>query len=1390
LLVSARSEVALQAQAQRLGARLRECPGLAPLDVAFSLAGGRAQLERRAVVVGGDRERLLAGLGALGCGGSAEGLVRGVAGGGGKLAFLFSGQGSQWAGMGEGLYRVFPCFAGSLDGVCVELDRYLERSLKEVLFSVEGSEGALLLDRTEFTQPAIFALGVALFELVGSFGVLPDYLIGHSIGELCAAYVAGVLSLEDACALVAARGRLMGELAQTGAMAAVQLSEAEAIESLAGFEGLGLAAVNGPSSVVVSGEREALGRWEDSVKEGGVKVRRLRVSHAFHSSLMEPMLAGLREVAEGLSFSEPKLPIVSNVSGGLLSGEQATSPEYWARHVRETVRFSDGVRSLEQAGVTRFVELGPDGILSALTAQCLSVEAEQGALIAASMRARRPQVESFIGCLADAHVHGVQVDWGRLFVGRGARRVGLPTYAFQRRRYWLESGAGAGDASALGQSPAGHPLLGAAVELAGDREGLLFTGRLSLGGHAWLGDHAVLGSVLLPGAGFLELALAAAERVGAREIEELTLQAPLLLSEQGAYQVQLVLTEPDEAGRRLIEIYSRAETSRDELEVSEWTLHASGVLAGQRGSLPGVLEGFAGEGWPPSGAERLNVDGFYERCAEAGYEYGPSFQGLKQAWRSGQELFVEVALPEEQKGQAHGFCVHPALLDAALHGLVLGALDGEGEGVRVPFSFSGVRLYARGASELRVQLSAQQTAEEGAPGLVAVDSAGDPVLSVERIQARPIDPRLLASARLAGSDSLFTVEWTELPTPPSDGQPQGDGQPQRLALLGEVEVEGIEAERYADLRALDEALAKGAPVPDVVLAAAPAASDADRVPQAARAVVGGVLELLQAWLAREQLAEARLVVVTRGAVAVADGDVPDLAVAPVWGLVRSAQSEHPERLLLVDLDPGSERAAAGGLAGLSWAKLSALEEPQLAVREGRILVPRLARTPGSVDGSGTPFDSEGTVLIVGGTGGLGVLFARHLAGAHGVRRLVLTSRRGMEAEGAGELVDELAELGCEARVVACDVSDRAQCASLIEGIGETHPLQGVIHAAGVLEDGLVASMGTEQVERVMRPKVDGAFHLHELTAGMELAEFVVFSSAAGVMGSPGQANYAAGNAFLDALAHHRRAQGLAGRSLAWGLWAQKSGMSGTLDEAGLARLGRIGVLALENEQGLQLFDDALLLDRALLVPMRADAAGLRAQARAGMLPALLRGLVRMPARRENEASLARRLAGVPEEEWDAIVLEIVRGQVASVLGHTSAREIEPQAAFTDLGFESLGAVELRNRLKAITGLRLPATLVFDYPTPAQVATHILERAARTGVRPESLVDIDIDQLQTRLATLGPEEAERKRVAARLQALLEELRAPVAADEVDVADRLQSASAEEVLAFIDSELETI
>ncbi len=1292
--VSARTEQALRAQAERLHGHLLEHAALSPADVALTLASGRAQLELRAAVAGGSREELLAGLAALAHEGSAPGLFTGKAVSGG-IAFMFTGQGAQRSGMGAQLYEAFPSFGVALDEVCAELDRHLERPLRDVMFAADGAPEAALLERTEYTQPALFALELALFALVRSLGVKPDLLIGHSIGELVAAHVAGVISLADAAALVAARGRLMGALPAGGAMFATDAAERAVAGDLEEYaDQLAIAAVNGPRSVVVAGDAQAAERWARRWRERGHKTKRLRVSHAFHSHLMEPMLDDFRRVAEGLRFAPARIPIVSNLTGELATAEIAT-PDYWVRHVRETVRFADGVDTMARAGVTRYLELGPDGVLCALVGQCLDSEDQADVLLCPTLRASGSEAKAFGGFLAQAHVHGVPVDWAAWCAG--ARAVELPTYAFQRERFWAEADPGVGDVAGAGLVATGHPLLGAGVQLAG-RDEWLCTSRLSLATHPWVGDHTVLGTVLLPGTAFVELALAAGRQVGCELLEELTLEAPLVLSDD-AVQLQVNVGEPDEElQQRPISIYSRSQSRAiDGLEAdTPWIRHASGAFATGSTEENAALERAAQEEWPPAGATPIEIEFLYDRLAEAGLEYGPIFQGVKAAWRRDREIFAEVALEEQHANGARLFGVHPALFDAALHaGVGLAEDRRERSGTPLPFSFSGVRLHGEGSSALRI-VTAPAGTDDGL-SVIALDSTGAPVLSVESVATRSIETNALAGARLATRDALFALDWAELPASAAEDRPS-----LRLALLGELEVEGLDAERHVDLEALVEALGEGDSPPDVVVAVLPGPSDVERVPQAAHDGAAGALALLRAWLAERRLADAQLVLATRGAVAALDGEVPDLAMAPIWGLVRSAQAEHPDRFLLVDLDPGGEPADE-----LAWSELCGLEEPQLALRGGKVLAPRLVREA-SADTPAEPYDPAGTILITGGTGGLGALLARHLAGVHGVPRLLLTSRRGLEAEGASELVRELARLGCEARVVSCDVSDREQCAALIEGIAPKHPLSAVIHAAGVLEDGLVSSLDVEQLERVMRPKVDGAFYLHELTKHLELSEFVLFSSAAGAIGSPGQSNYAAGNAFLDALAQYRRAHALAGRSLAWGLWEQPGGMAGGIDGAGLARLGRLGVLPLQSELGLELFDKTRAIDRALLVPARVDAVALRAQARGGMLPALLRGLVRMPVRRAG-GSLLRRLAGLPHEERESAVLELVRSEVAAVLGHESAREVDPQLTFTDLGFDSLGAVELRNRLTQLTGVRLPATLVFDYPTTTAVVRHLVSK---------------------------------------------------------------------------------
>jgi NADPH:quinone reductase-like Zn-dependent oxidoreductase len=1641
LTISAKAEPALGQAAERLAAHLQENPDLDPIDVAHSLATTRSALEHRAVVLGADRDELLASLGALADSQPSPNVLSARAKDG-KLAYLFTGQGSQRLDMGRELHESDPHFQGAFDAVCEQLDRHLEVSLKETVFA-EGKKAIAQLEDTACAQPALFAIEVALYKGLAERGLYPDMLAGHSIGEIAAAHLSGVLDLPDAAKLVAARGRLMSALPAGGAMAAIEATETEVAESIEGKEQeLAIAAINGPASTVISGVKQAVeavrAEWEESER----KTKRLAVSHAFHSPLMEPMLEEFAEIAATLTYSEPTVPIVSNVTGELLSAEQATDPAYWVRHAREPVRFADAVATLAEQGVGTYLELGPDPVLCAMARECLGDD-EQAAFVP-TLRESRPEAGAISTAIAHAHAAGAKLDWAAFFAGTGARRVSLPTYPFQRRRYWMDSALnGGGDASAIGQSNPEHPLLAAAIEDPGNG-GLLLTGRLSLATHPWLADHAVGGTVLLPGTALLELALRAAEQVGAQGIDELTLQAPLILLEPGAVAIQVSVSGPGEDGRREIAIHSRSEAAD-----GQWGQNASGFLSEQPAATPDALDS-----WPPPGAEPVEVDDLYDRLAEHGLEYGPAFQGLTAAWREGERIYAEASLPEEMAHEAERYGIHPALLDAALHGIGLAAAEGSGE-LRLPFSWSGVSLQMQGARELRVKI---EPGAEGEVSLSLADGAGAPLAVVGSLVSRPLDPsRLQLPSR--GAKGLLGLEWAEVE-------------------LAEVDTVATEAEL---LRCEVEA--------------------GVGVAEAARKAAQSALGAVQRWLADESKSQARLALITKGAVAAGDGESPDPAAAAVWGLVRSAQSEHPGRFALIDGD-----GTAASEAALPAALALGAEEPQLALRERTALAARampatdtehslippsapwrldalergtleslalipsaeaplgptevrvrvhaaglnfrdvlvalglypgeaviggegagvvvetgsevtdlapgarvlgmfpnafgplataerdvlvpvpegwsfeqaaampivfatayfglrdlaglqrgekvlihagaggvgmaaigIARhlgaevfataSPGKWDvlrelgldddhiassreldfeakflettaGGGVDvvlnalagefvdaslallprggrflemgktdirdpervatdrpgvayrafdvteagpvrsgeilaaivelfergalrhspiatwdirrapqafrqlregrnvgklvlalpraIDPERTVLITGATGGLGALTARHLVERHGARHLLLLSRSGAEAEGAAELLAELEALGAETTIAACDVSDREALERRLDSIPEEHPLGAVIHCAGVLADGTVESLGDEQIERVFAPKVDAAWNLHELTEGLDLSAFVLFSSAAGTMGGPGQANYAAANVFLDALAQRRQAAGLAGVSIAWGLWEREGGMAGGLDEADLARMRRGGIEALSDEQGLALFDAALRADRPQALAVPVDVAGLGDLAASGALPPILSGLARAPKRRSSASgSLVAKLAALPEGEHEAFVLDLVRGEVAAVLGYASVQEVEPGRAFQEMGFDSLAAVELRNRLNAATGLGLGATTVFDHPTPAALAGHLralTERDAKPSVA------AGLNQLELMLAVLPAGDPGRSKLASHLRSLAADLESDGRAEagSADL-DRLESASDEELLEYIDEQV---
>nr|WP_276469494.1 type I polyketide synthase [Micromonospora tulbaghiae] len=1643
LLLSGHSVQAVRDQAARLGDWLAAADadgdavgvgGVGVGGVASGLIRSRAVLDYRAVVVAGDRGEAVAGL---------AGVSPVVAGSAPVVGFVFSGQGAQRWRMGEGLRR-FPVFRDVLEEVCGCFP-----GLGEVLFGGDAEA----VTATGWAQPGLFAVEVALFRLLESWNVRPGVLVGHSIGEVAAAHVAGVLSLPDACRLVSARAGLMQALPVGGVMAAVEATEAE-VSVLVEVEPLvSVAAVNASRAVVVSGDEAGVRRVVAGLP--GRRVRWLPVSHGFHSPLMEPMLADFAAVCEGLTFHPPRLPMVSTVTGGEADW---TDPGYWVEQVRATVRFADAVRA--GGDVDRWVEIGPDTVLAPMIA---ADDRDAVGLL----RRDRDEVHTLLTGVGHLWASGTPVDWTTIVPDHGP--VDLPTYPFQHQRYWPQPIDRPTDVAGHGLTSTGHPALTVRVPAADGGE-LRFTGRFAPPVQPWLADHTVLGSVIVPGTAIVDLLLTAGSHAGCASLAELTLETPLILDDDQGVRLQLVVRAADDSGTRPAELYAQPATAPAD---APWQRHAVALLTAA--AAPAAP---ADQPWPPAGAEPLDPEDVYARLSALGLGYGPAFRAVRRVWRAGDDLIAEVGVASDG---AAAFAIHPALLDGALHPAVLDDVDERA--ARVPFAWRGVSVHRTGATELRVRL---RRLDAGTLSLNATDPDGVPVVSVERLDVRPL------AAPAATNDDLYRVEWLSVTLPPER---------QTTAAIVGPNPWGITAPAgsFSDLA---EAAAAG--VEPIVCC-----GDGEQDPEAVRRSTTELLDTVRAWLADDRFAGTVLTVLTRRAVATGPGDDPaDLAAAAGWGLLRSAQAEHPGRIRLIDTDAETP-------ADLLRSALAA-DLPELALRRGRGYVRRLVRTatdpvlavpdgnwrlgtstpgtldglallpetelttppgpgrvrvavraagvnfrdvlavlgmyPGEVDlgvegsgvvleaGPGAPglrpgdrvaglldgafspvadadhrllfrmpdewtfaeaaavpityltayyalvdlaglkpgervlihaaaggvgtaavqlarhlgadvfataspakwpalraaglaedriassrdlgfeerfraltdgrgvdvvldsladeyvdaslrllgaggrflemgksdvrdpetvarahpgvryqaFDTKeagperiaemyaellrlfatgslrlppltawdvrrapaalralsraelvgkavltmpralragGTVLITGGTGALGAHLARHLVISHGVRSLLLTSRRGPDAPGAADLTAELAAAGADVTVLACDAADDQALAGALSRIPEDRPLSGVVHAAGVLDDGVLTALTPDRLAAVLRPKVDGAWNLHRRTAHLDLDLFVLYSAAAATLGSPGQANYAAANAYLDGLAAHRQARGLPGRSLAWGPWAAESGgMAAVLEDRDSARLSRAGLVPLTVEQGLFLYDAAEASVDPLLAPIRMNLPALQ-EPDADGLPSVLGELVRRRPNRATTAAvpapsavpLADRLAGRDSAEQLAELLEFVRGETAGVLGYAEAAEVEPEHAFKEMGMDSLTSVELRNRLAAGTDLRLPAALAFDQPTPAAVAGY-LHGLLCTVADPAEQALAALDGLETMLAQVSSDDPARDRLTSRLQGLLGKL-GSIGADAgsaVAVHD-LASASADEVLAFIDSEL---
>jgi acyl transferase domain-containing protein/acyl-CoA synthetase (AMP-forming)/AMP-acid ligase II len=1296
-LVSGGDDAGLRAHADRLANALA---GEDVLDVAYSLATTRTPLSHRAAVLATDADGLLAGLRDLAAGIDNPALRHGTARNNPTVALLCAGQGTQRAGMGSELAAAFPVFEAAFAEVCDEFTPWLDRPLRAAIDDPD------LVNRTDYAQPALFAFEIAMHALLAECGVRPDYLVGHSIGELAAAHIAGVFSRADAVRLVAARGRLMAVLPAGGAMIAVRAPLAEVEGRLAETEGqladaagqvaetegrlaetegrvaevegrlaevegrvaevegrlaevegrvamsdgrVAVSAVNGPNSVVLSGDEAAVTALAAAL---GRPTTRLRVSHAFHSPLLDPMLAEFRMVAESVVYHRPSIPVVSTVTGRPEPDAVATA-DYWVRQARDTVRFGDAVSWLAAAGVTAFVEAGP--------APALSVLAEES-VTPAAVCTTCADANGMLAALATLHVHGVPVDWRSVYAGSGARRRPLPTYPFQRQRYWLDA--------VRHRTPAGHPLVG---EPQPDADGpeIRHTGVLSTARQPWLADHMIGDRVLVPATVFAELAFRAANTVrltdptvpaansahptnhataaawltdpavpaaggvhpanraaGSVRLAELTFREPLVLSEPA--QIQVVVNTQDQ----VVTVWACT-------AAGPWTQHATATIApaDPPPATPPAI-------WPPADAVQVPVD--YARLAAHGHHYGPAFRAVTALWRRGTDLFADLTLPAREAATA--YTLHPALLDAALHAALLAEDPTE---PRVPVACTGVTVHAPGAATARAHLVRLGPDEVR---VTLTDQTGRPLATVDSLVTRP----------LPAPTRLYRMTWQ--PATPATATDTGAG-----AGAG-AGAEPRES-RSEPSRVPRSAPASSAFVPtsphelfDVTRLDAPENMPED-MPGRVRHLVTATLARVRDWVAGTQ--PGRLVVLTRNAT----GDDPDPAEAAVAGLVRSAQSEHPGRIVLVDGDPVPPAALY-------------TDEPQIAVRDGVVMVPRLAVAEPS--STAPALDPDGTVLITGGTGALGASLARYLVAEHGIRHLLLVNRSGRTPAWVADL---------PAKVVACDVSDRVAVDALV---ASCQPLTAVFHLAGVVADGVVAGMTPERVAEVLAPKVDGAWHLHEATKDLGLSAFVLYSSAAGVLGRPGQSNYAAANGFLDALARHRVAGGLPAQALAWGPWStvDDEGMAGRIDQR-----QRGDVPAVTEQEGIDLLDAALRTAEPVLVPLKAG-------------PGILADLLperpgpaehAMPAATVEQAPGAwrDRLAAVPASEREAVLTELIRAELAAVLGFPDAATFPAEKSLPELGFDSLTGLQLRNRLSAFTRVRLAATVVLDHPTLPALTAHIL-----------------------------------------------------------------------------------
>ncbi|WP_442814757.1 SDR family NAD(P)-dependent oxidoreductase [Streptomyces sp. NBC_01198] len=1386
-LLSARTPEALTDQARRLHAHLDQHREQDPHHIAAALATTRTRFPHRLAVTSTNRDDLGGALGDFVNGRPHSDLYAAVAPSGiPKTVLVFPGQGSQWPGMAQELLRTDPVFAQHIEACHHALAPFTDWHLIDTLNQAPSSADP---ERVDVIQPMLWATMISLARLWQHHGLTPSAVIGHSQGEIAAAHIAGALTLNDSARIIALRSQTFSSIAGRGTMLHVPLPADDLEQRLTQHPGVTIATLNSPISTTLSGDTHAIHHLHQALQDEHVDSRLVPVDYASHSPHIDPLRERILTDLAPITPHASTIPFYSTTRPDTDPTDTTTlNPTYWYDNLRQPVQLHTTTTHLITTGHTLYIEPSPHPVLTHAIHQTAENHPHRQPITAlGTLRRNHGGPTQLTTALAHAHTHNAPLTWTNHFTDTPT--TDLPTYAFQTTHYWAKLAAGSGDPSGLGQQAANHPFLGASVHLPDGSA--LFTGRLSTADHPWLADHAVGETVLLPGTALVELALHAGENTEQQAIEELTLEAPLVLRDGRAIQLQVTLGASDDADRRTLTVHSRPEpgtdTAHDDPDATAWTRHATGTLTAA--AAAGSASAAGGTVWPPAGATPIDLADAYGILADHGYLYGPAFQNLTAAWQDGDELYAEVGLAPDQQAQSARFGVHPALLDAALHPLALAA-DGE---TRLPFAWSGVQLHATGATTARVHLT--RTGEDSL-AIELTDPAGHLVAGVERLTTRVLDAEQVAAIGRQPVEGLYREEWARLAVEPVEPSAVDVS---RWAVLGEAG-EGAPGRVYAEQAAVPD----GDERPDTLVRfLCPAADDvppadgaSPDIPAQAHAAAEAALLSLQSWLADDRLLDVHLVLVTRGAAVVDPAEDPDLVQATVTGLVRTAQSEFPWRITLVDTDGTAESAQA--LAGVVAAARAA-GEPYVAVRAGTAYGLRLARHLPQADDAAavrsTPHP-EGTTLITGGTGALAGLTALHLAEHHGHRHFLLASRSGPDSPTATDLTTRLTQLGATATLTATDTADPTQLTQLLATIPDNHPITTIIHTAGTLNDATLTTLTPQQLHATLTPKIDTAHHLH--TAHLpHLHHYLLYSSAAATLANPGQANYNAANTYLNALAHHRHTHHQPATTLAWGLWQHTSTMTGSLDTGRRRRLNQHGLQALATPHALTLLDTALAAPDPVLLPVSLDTRALRALS---PTPALLRQLVRRPARRAQDgpAGVAA-LAGLPPEEQRGEVAQLVRGTVAAVLGHADPSAVDVERPFKELGFDSLTGVELRNRLDAATGLRMPATLVFDEPTPSAVIEFVLGRLADSRPGPAAQLFAELDRVDAAVAGFGAaDEGAREKALARLRGILWSLEeaagggsaAGVAAGVAAPSDGadISTATAEDLLDLIDREFD--